>query len=251
MKERGRGAVAALFILVQTIFMRRDGAWQRRQSASNRHTTPILLTLHCVFIRISQWTAMLSLTAQPARRWRKKMGVKTRCVIGILLLGVAQTILGITAFNEQYVFANVDVAPAMAHDVAEWLDVAQRHSHALFEKILPPDALSSITSVFLLALFWYPPLVFVLRPTSRKLQRFVFASLLGLLAIDVNNLLTFSGNNWEDCGTGRMDDFFCYVQHMLLGAGCLGYTVVRWLQDLAKPGAVKQPSHAHSDHPAA
>ncbi len=157
------------------------------------------------------------------------MGVITRFVVGLLLIGLAQVILGITLFNESYVFANPGMATPAAHSLADWWGVARSHSDALIENVWPLAIWSNPLGRGFACLFCFPPLMIVLWQRSGRLPLIVLAMLAVLLAVDVHNLFSFNGNNSANGGYDGADDFLCYALHLLLGLVCVGYTSMRCL----------------------
>jgi len=152
-----------------------------------------------------------------------------RIFTALLLLCAAQIVLGITAFNEHHVFANPGILDSKASNLSEWLTVAKSHSDALFAAISPLNSFHLSLSLICVALFCAPALAIALWPDSRKFQGAVLLLLTLMLAIDVNNLLSFNGYNSANGGYDGLDDLMCYALHMLAGAACIALMAGRWL----------------------
>ena len=173
---------------------------------------------------------MLSIAVHIAHRRKNTMGIILRFVAGILLLCIAQILLGITQFNENYVFANPGLVEPTANNLSQWFTVAQQHSGQLLAAVLPFDHWLSADIFTIVMIIAFPPFLIIFWPGAKKIHYFVLAALLVLVAVDVNNLLTFNGNSSGNGGYDGLDDFACYLLHLLLGAFCVFLAATRGLR---------------------
>lgn len=152
------------------------------------------------------------------------MKLTSKLLIGIVLLGLGQLLIGITEFNLRYAFA--DPGPG---NIEQWWTLAQRHSEQLFAAIVPVARPWSLGGLIIAAIFCFPPLIIVLWPGAHKIHIILLATLALLLVLDADDLINVSTSGAEYRGCDGPDGASFSIFHWMLGALCVVVMALRWL----------------------
>jgi hypothetical protein len=139
-----------------------------------------------------------------------------RFLLGVTLVCAAWIILGVTEFNESYVFADPGIVDPRAANLAQWSGVATQQQVAL-PAFLSPFKYGLTTFL----VFMFPPLCMPVWRDAEHLHKAINAVLLLLLAIDVFNLMQFNGYNSANGGYDGAGELVCFGLHGFFGAACV------------------------------
>jgi uncharacterized RDD family membrane protein YckC len=157
----------------------------------------------------------------------RDIGIAIRFLLAILLVCMAQIILGITIFNESLIFHDPGMVSAEVANLREWIAFAWLHSDKLTAAIYPFRSPVLKEELIYAALFVFPAFSVFLWPNGRKMHLGVLIILILIVMFDVSNLLEFNGYNSANGGYDGIGEMVCYSLHILFGAACVFVILVR------------------------
>ena|GEM_PF-4484829 len=139
-----------------------------------------------------------------------------RFLLGLALACAAWVVIGVTEFNESYVFANPGIVDAKTSDPMQWSALAVQQ-HLALSTCLEPFKYGLPT----LLAFVFPPFCTLMWEADRGIRKWLNAAGAGLSSIDIIKMMQFNGNNSANGGYDGVGELTCYGLHDLFGMLCL------------------------------